>query len=201
MSVYNLPELPYDYSALEPYVSGHVMELHHDKHHNAYVTGANTALDQLEEARDKENFSTINLLSKNYSFNYAGHLNHTAFFANMAPENLGLEIHGELKEAVIQQFGSFETFKKQFSAVAAGVQGSGWAVLVYDKLGKKLVIIQMFDHQANLALNLEPIILLDCWEHAYYLDYKNVRPDYIKAWWHIINWEDAENRFLEALKK
>jgi Fe-Mn family superoxide dismutase len=193
--IYQLPELPYDYSALEPFISGAIMELHHDKHHNAYVTGANQSLEQLEEARAKENFSTVNQLSKNFAFNYAGHVNHSVFWPNMAPKSEDLEPFGNLKAALIEQFGSIELFRQQFFAVAAGVQGSGWAVLVYDALGKKLAIAQLYDHQANLALTLTPIILLDCWEHAYYLDYKNVRADYISAWWNIVNWKDAEDRF------
>jgi Fe-Mn family superoxide dismutase len=197
---YELPELPYDYSALEPYISGFVMELHHDKHHNAYVTGANQALDQLEEARSASEtgvFDKINQLSKNYAFNFAGHVNHSQFWANLAPT--GQEAHGELREAIVQQFGSLEKFRAQFTSVAAGVQGSGWAVLVWDMLAKRLQIVQLFDHQSNLALTLTPILLLDVWEHAYYLDYKNQRPNYIEAWWNVINWEDAEKRFKSVL--
>ncbi|MDR2538760.1 MAG: superoxide dismutase, partial [Bifidobacteriaceae bacterium] len=146
--IYQLPELPYDYSALEPFISGAIMELHHDKHHNAYVTGANQSLEQLEEARAKENFSTVNQLSKNFAFNYAGHVNHSVFWPNMAPQSDNLEPFGNLKDALVDQFGSIELFRKQFFAVAAGVQGSGWAVLVYDALGKKLAIVQLYDHQA-----------------------------------------------------
>ncbi|MDR2748833.1 MAG: superoxide dismutase [Bifidobacteriaceae bacterium] len=193
---YELPELPYDYSDLEPYISGAIMELHHDKHHNAYVAGANQSLEQLEDARQKDDFGKINQLSKNYAFNFAGHVNHSLFWDNMAPT--GQEAHGELLEAIRDQFGSLEIFKKQFSAVAAGVQGAGWAVLVWDALAKRLQIVQLFDHQANLALSLTPILLLDVWEHAYYLDYKNVRGDYINAWWNIINWEDANKRFTKV---
>jgi Fe-Mn family superoxide dismutase len=193
---YELPELPYDYSDLEPYISGAIMELHHDKHHNAYVAGANQSLEQLEDARQKDDFGMINQLSKNYAFNFAGHVNHSVFWDNMAPT--GQEAHGELLEAIKDQFGSLEIFKKQFSAVAAGVQGAGWAVLVWDALAKRLQIVQLFDHQANLALSLTPILLLDVWEHAYYLDYKNVRGDYINAWWNIINWEDANKRFTKV---
>ncbi|MDR3152534.1 MAG: superoxide dismutase [Bifidobacteriaceae bacterium] len=196
---YKLPELPYDYSALEPYISGFIMELHHDKHHNAYVSGANQSLEQISEARQKDDFSKINQLSKNYAFNFAGHVNHSVFWDNMAPT--GQEPIGELAEAIKDQFGSIEIFKKQFSAVAAGVQGSGWAVLVWDSYAKKLNIVQLFDHQANLALSLTPILLLDVWEHAYYLDYKNVRGDYISAWWNIINWQDANQRFAAVASK
>jgi Fe-Mn family superoxide dismutase len=196
---YELPELPYDYSDLEPYISGIIMELHHDKHHNAYVTGANQSIEQLEEAREKDDFGKINQLSKNYAFNFAGHVNHSVFWDNMAPS--GQEAYGELLEAIKDQFGSLEIFKKQFSAVAAGVQGSGWAVLVWDAIAKRLQIVQLFDHQSNLALSLTPILLLDVWEHAYYLDYKNVRGDYINAWWNIINWEDANKRFAAVASR
>ncbi|MDR3116689.1 MAG: superoxide dismutase [Bifidobacteriaceae bacterium] len=196
---YKLPELPYDYSALEPYISGLIMELHHDKHHNAYVSGANQSLEQISEARQKDDFSKINQLSKNYAFNFAGHVNHSVFWDNMAPT--GQEPMGELAEAIKDQFGSIEIFRKQFSAVAAGVQGSGWAVLVWDSYAKKLNIVQLFDHQANLALSLTPILLLDVWEHAYYLDYKNVRGDYISAWWNVINWQDANQRFAAVASK
>jgi Fe-Mn family superoxide dismutase len=199
MREYRLPDLPYDYSDLEPYISGFVMELHHDKHHNAYVTGANQSLEQIAEARDKDDFSKVNQLSKNYAFNFAGHVNHSVFWDNMAPS--GQEPFGELAEAIKDQFGSIEIFKKQFAAVAAGVQGSGWAVLVWDSIAKRLNIVQLFDHQSNLALTLTPIILLDVWEHAYYLDYKNLRGDYISAWWNIINWQDANRRFTSIMKR
>jgi Fe-Mn family superoxide dismutase len=218
---YKLPELPYEYSSLEPLISGKLLELHHTKHHNAYVTGANTALEQIEEARVKEDATKINLLTRNYTFNVAGHVNHSAFWQNMhapekslaagAPGGTAAELGGfqnafggpisELKDAIDAQFGSFEAFKKQFAAAAAGVQGSGWALLVFDALSQKLQILQVHDHQAELALGVIPVVLLDVWEHAYYLDYLNVRADYITAWWALVNWEDANKRYVEALGK
>ncbi|MFD2839281.1 superoxide dismutase [Populibacterium corticicola] len=196
MAVYTLPELSYDYGALEPHISGRIMELHHSKHHNAYVTGANTALEQLEEAREKSDFSAINQIEKNLAFNLGGHVNHTAFWANLSPE--GGEPEGDLAAAIDEQFGSFEAFKKHFAAVAAGVQGSGWAILAWDSVGSRLIIVQLYDQQGNIPLGLTPIVLLDVWEHAYYLDYQNVRADYVTAWWNIVNWKDAGERFARA---
>lgn len=196
MAVYSLPELSYDYGALEPHISGRIMELHHSKHHQAYVTGANTALEQLEEARAKGDFSAINQIEKNLAFNLGGHVNHTAFWANLSPE--GGEPEGDLAAAIDEQFGSLEAFKKHFAAVAAGVQGSGWAILAWDSLGEKLIIVQLYDQQGNIPMGLTPIVLLDVWEHAYYLDYQNVRADYVNAWWNIVNWKDAGERFARA---
>jgi Fe-Mn family superoxide dismutase len=197
MAVYTLPDLTYDYAALEPHISGRIMELHHSKHHQAYVTGANTALEKLEEARDKGDLAAVNLHEKNLAFNLGGHVNHSAFWTNLSPEGGG-EPTGEIASAIAENFGSFEKFKAHFSAVAAGVQGSGWAILAWDSIGQKLIIVQLYDQQSNIALGLVPIVLLDCWEHAYYLDYQNVRADYIAAWWNVINWADAEQRLARA---
>lgn len=196
MAVYTLPELTYDYGALEPHISGKITELHHDKHHAAYVTGANTALEQLAEARDKGDFSTINQVEKNLAFNLGGHVNHSAWWANLSPE--GGEPEGDLLEQLGADFGSVENFKKQFTAVALGVQGSGWSILAWDSIAGKLITVQLYDQQGNLALGLVPIILLDVWEHAYYLDYLNVRADYVKAWWNVVNWKDAAERLARA---
>lgn len=196
MGVYTLPELSYDYSALEPHISARIMELHHSKHHQAYVTGANTALEQLAEAREKSDFTTVNQLEKNLAFNLGGHVNHTAFWANLSPE--GGEPEGDLAAAIDENFGSFEAFKKHFAAVAMGVQGSGWSILAWDSIGSKLVIVQLYDQQGNIPMGLVPIVLLDVWEHAYYLDYVNARADYVAAWWNIVNWKDAAERFARA---
>lgn len=197
MAVYTLPDLSYDYGALEPHISGRIMELHHSKHHQAYVTGANTALEKLEEARDKGDLAAVNLHEKNLAFNLGGHVNHSAFWTNLSPEGGG-EPTGDIAAAIAENFGSFEKFKAHFTAVAAGVQGSGWAILAWDSIGQKLIIVQLYDQQSNIALGLVPIVLLDCWEHAYYLDYQNVRADYISAWWNVINWADAQERLARA---
>jgi len=197
MPVYTLPDLPYDYAALEPHISGKIMELHHDKHHAAYVTGANTALEQLADARDKGDLTWVNQLEKNLAFNLGGHINHSIFWQNMSP-NGGGEPTGALLDQITEDFGSFEKFKKHFAAVAAGVQGSGWAVLAWDAIGQRLVIVQLFDQQGNLPISLTPIVMLDVWEHAYYLDYLNVRADYVAAWWNLVNWADATDRLARA---
>jgi Fe-Mn family superoxide dismutase len=194
---YALPGLPYDYAALEPHISGQIMELHHDKHHQAYVTGANSALDQLAEARASDQLGTVNLLEKNLAFNLAGHVNHSVFWPNMSPDG-GDKPDGELAAAIDEQFGSFDGFRAHFTAAALGVQGSGWAILAWDSLGQQLIIEQLYDHQGNLAAGSVPLLMLDMWEHAFYLQYRNVKADYVKAWWNVANWADVTRRFTNA---
>ncbi|ATH96357.1 superoxide dismutase [Dermabacter jinjuensis] len=200
MAEYTLPDLGYDYAALEPSISGRIMELHHDKHHQTYVNGANQALEQLAEARDKNDFGTINQLQKNLAFNLAGHVNHTIFWENLSPEG-GDKPEGELAQAVEEFFGSFDGLRAQFTAAALGIQGSGWAILAWDSLGEKLIIEQLYDHQGNLAAATVPLLLLDMWEHAFYLDYQNVKADYVKAFWNIVDWADVAERFSRATSK
>lgn len=197
MAAYSLPELPYDYAALEPHISGKIMQLHHDKHHQAYVTGANAAIDQLAEARDSGNLAAVNKLEKDLAFNVGGHVNHTIFWNNMSPEG-GDRPEGELAAAIDEYFGDFEKFQAHFAATAMGVQGSGWAVLAWDSLGQRPNIVQLFDQQGNLPAGTVPLLMLDVWEHAYYLDYLNVRADYVKAFWNIANWQDVAKRFETA---
>jgi Fe-Mn family superoxide dismutase len=198
MAVYSLPDLPYDYGALEPFISGQIMELHHDKHHAAYVTGANTALEQMAEAREKDSFGTINGLEKNLAFHLGGHINHSVFWPNMRPGTDDDKPDGELAAAIDEFFGSWDGFKKQFTANANAIQGSGWSMLVWDTLGQRLNIMQLFDQQGNLPAAQIPIVLLDMWEHAFYLQYRNVKADYVTAWWNVVNWEDATARFNAA---
>ncbi|PJJ63180.1 superoxide dismutase [Compostimonas suwonensis] len=200
MADYTLPELSYDYSALEPSISGQIMELHHSKHHQAYVTGANTALAQLAEARDKGDLTYVNKLEKDLAFNLGGHVNHSIFWTNLSPDG-GDKPTGELESAIADNFGSFDKFQAHFTAAALGVQGSGWAALVWDSIGQKLIIQQFFDQQSNFAAGTVPVLLLDVWEHAYYLDYKNVRADYVKAFWNIANWANVQERFTTAREK
>ncbi|MHB1173070.1 MAG: superoxide dismutase [Lacisediminihabitans sp.] len=200
MAVYTLPELGYDYAALEPSISGTIMELHHSKHHQAYVTGANTALEKLAEARDSGDLANVNKLEKDLAFNLGGHVNHSIFWTNLSP-NGGDKPAGELASAVDDNFGSFDKFVAHFTAAALGVQGSGWAAMVWDSIGQKLLVQQFFDHQSNFAAGTVPVLLLDVWEHAYYLDYKNVRADYVNAFWNIANWENVQRRFQVAREK
>ncbi|ANP72765.1 superoxide dismutase [Cryobacterium arcticum] len=200
MAEYTLPELAYDYSALAPSISGTIMELHHSKHHQAYVTGANTALAQLAEARDSGSLGYVNKLEKDLAFNLGGHVNHSIFWTNMSP-NGGDKPIGELASAIDDFFGSFDKFQAHFAATAMGVQGSGWSVLAWDSIGQRLIIQQFFDQQANFAAGTVPVLMLDVWEHAYYLDYQNVRADYVKAFWNIVDWENVQARFLAAQEK
>jgi len=190
---YTLPELGYDYSALEPHISARIMEFHHSKHHQAYVTGANAALDAMAEARANDNFANLPKLQKDLAFNLGGHVNHSVFFRNLAAD--GGEASGELLAALAEYFGSYEAFTKHFTAAAMGIQGSGWAYLAWDSLGSRMVIGQMYDQQGNLPMGSIPLLMLDMWEHAFYLDYVNVKADYVKAFWNIVNWEDVARRF------
>lgn len=199
MTKYVLPDLSYDYGALEPNISGRIMELHHDKHHLAYVNGANSAIDALAEAREKNDLSMVNKFQKDLAFNLAGHVNHTVFWRNMSPDG-GDKPTGELASAIDNFFGSFDAFRAHFTASALGIQGSGWSILVWDILGQKLLIEQLYDHQGNLAVGSIPLLMLDMWEHAFYLDYQNVKPEYVKAFWNIVNWADVQARFDEASK-
>jgi len=194
---YTLPELPYDYSALAPHISGTIMELHHSKHHQAYVTGANTALEQLAAARSAGDLVNVNKLEKDLAFNLGGHINHSVFWENLSPDGGG-NPEGELEAALADEFGSTDAFRAHFTATALGVQGSGWAVLAWDAVGARPVVFQLFDQQGNAPLGVTPLLQLDVWEHAYYLDYLNVRADYVKAFWEIVNWPDVQRRFLAA---
>lgn len=200
MSKYTLPDLTYDYGSLEPNISGKIMELHHDKHHLAYVNGANTALDLLSEARDKNDLTWVNKLQKDLAFNLAGHVNHTVFWRNLSPEG-GDKPVGELAAAIDEFFGSYDGFRAHFTASALGIQGSGWSILAWDVLGEKLIIEQLYDHQGNLAPASIPLLMLDMWEHAFYLDYQNVKGDYVKAFWNIVSWPDVTARFEAARTK
>jgi superoxide dismutase, Fe-Mn family len=200
MAVYSLPDLPYDYGALEPHIAGQIMELHHSKHHQTYVSGTNTALEQLEEARATNKLDTVNQLQKNLAFNLAGHVNHTVFWNNMSPEG-GDKPDGDLGAAVDEFFGSFDGFRAHYTAAALGIQGSGWSILAWESIGQRLVIEQLYDHQGNLAAGTVPLLMLDMWEHAFYLQYKNVKPDYVAAFWNLVNWPDVAARFEAARTK
>ncbi|AZN29072.1 superoxide dismutase [Flaviflexus salsibiostraticola] len=199
MAQYTLPELDYDYGALEPHISGKIMELHHSKHHNAYVTGANKALENIAAAREAGDFATINQFQRDLTFNLGGHINHSIFWKNLSP-NGGGQPEGELLEAIKDAFGSFDNFVSQFTAVATGIQGSGWSVLAYDSVAGKLTTFQLYDQANNVPVGTLPILMLDMWEHAFYLDYLNVKADYVKAFWNLVNWQDVAARLEDATK-
>ncbi|MBN4927425.1 superoxide dismutase [Hoyosella rhizosphaerae] len=198
MAVYTLPELPYDYSALEPHISAQIMELHHSKHHQAYVTGANTALEKLAELRDSDALApVVNLHEKNLAFHLGGHTNHSVFWNNLSPDG-GDKPEGELAAAIDEYFGSFDKFRAHFNANANAIQGSGWSILAYDTIGQRPLIVQLYDQQGNIPIGLVPLLMLDMWEHAFYLQYKNVKGDYVNAFWNIVNWNDVAARFDRA---
>jgi Fe-Mn family superoxide dismutase len=194
VATYQLPDLPYDYSALEPYISGRIMELHHDKHHGAYVKGANETLEKLDEARNKDDFSSLGKLEKSLAFNLSGHVLHSVFWRNLAAKKGGRP-EGELGEAIRNDFGSFEKFKKQMTTAASTILGSGWAALTWEPVSQRLLTTQIYDHQSNLAQGGLPIMVLDAWEHAYYLQYQNKKVDFFEAVWSVWNWEDVAERF------
>ena len=191
---YTLPDLPYDFGALEPHYSAEILELHHDKHHAAYVTGANTTLEKLEKARAANDFDSIVGLEKTLAFNVSGHVLHSLFWKNLSPDG-GDKPEGELASAIDEFFGSFDGFKAQMTSATTTVQGSGWGALAWEPLGQRLVIEQVYDHQGNIGNGSAPIFVLDAWEHAFYLQYKNVKADYVEAIWNIVNWADVAERF------
>ena len=197
MPVYTLPELTYDYAALAPHISARIMELHHSKHHAAYVAGANAALEQMEEARATNSFGAINKLEKDLAFHLGGHINHSIFGTNLSPTAADRP-SGEIASAIDEFFGSFDAFKAHFSAASLGIQGSGWGILSWDPVGARLIVQQLFDQQANTAQGTVPILQLDMWEHAFYLDYQNVKADYVTAFWNIVNWDNVALRFAAA---
>ncbi|MGH9013182.1 MAG: superoxide dismutase [Acidimicrobiia bacterium] len=197
MPDYTLPDLPYDYGALEPHYSAEILELHHDKHHAAYVKGANAALDKLGEARETGEFDTINQLQKNLAFNLSGHVLHSLFWQNMSPDG-GDKPDGDLAAAIDASFGAFEGFRGQLSEAALNVQGSGWGALTWEPLGQRLIVEQVYDHQSNVGQGAPPLLVLDMWEHAYYLQFKNVKADWVDAFWNIVNWPDVAERFENA---
>jgi Fe-Mn family superoxide dismutase len=199
MGTYALPDLPYDYAALEPAITGQILELHHAKHHAAYVKGANDTLEQLAEVREKDQITPTGLvgLEKTFAFNLSGHVLHSIFWQNLSPDG-GDRPDGALADAIDENFGGFEQFKKQLTTATASVQGSGWGVLAWEPLGKRLIVEQVYDHHGNVGQGSTPLLVFDAWEHAYYLQYKNVRPDYVTKLWDLVNWEDVSTRYTAA---
>ena len=197
MAVYTLPDLDYDFGALEPHVSADIMQLHHGKHHKAYVDNANATLDKLAAAREKADFAAIAALERALAFNVSGHVMHSVFWKNMTPKGGGRPA-GELASAIDAHFGSFEAFQKQLSESAATIMGSGWAALSWEPLSQKLQVNQIYDHQSNFNVGSMPIMVIDGWEHAWYLQYKNVKAEFFKALWNIWNWDDISKRYAAA---
>jgi Fe-Mn family superoxide dismutase len=199
MGQYQLPDLPYDYSALEAAMTGEILELHHSKHHAAYVKGANDTLEQLAEARSKDQVgpAVVVGLHKTLAFNVSGHVLHSLFWNNLSPDGGG-HPEGALGDAIAEHFGGFDALRKQLTAATTAVQGSGWGVLAWEPLGRRLIVEQVYDHHGNVGQGSTPLLVFDAWEHAYYLQYKNVRPDYVAKLWDVVNWADVTNRYVKA---
>lgn len=194
---HRLPPLPYAYNALEPYIDEETMRLHHDKHHKSYVDGLNKAEIEMQKARRTNNFDLIKHWEREAAFNGAGHYLHTIFWHIMSP-NGGGQPRGNLLQAINQSFGSFHQFKKHFSEASNKVEGGGWAILVWSPRARRLEILQAEKHQNLSQWDVIPLLVLDVWEHAYYLKYKNDRKKYIDNWWNIVNWSEVNKRFNEA---
>jgi superoxide dismutase, Fe-Mn family len=200
IKTFTLPELPYDYNALAPYISEQQIKLHHDKHHQAYVNGANAIFEKLDKARNENLDVDMKAMLKELSFNVGGHLLHTTFWENMAPAGTGGgKPSGAVADMIDMGFGSFERFKKEFTMAAISTEGSGWAALaIHPCIGRPL-IMQIEKHNVNVYTTFNILMVLDVWEHAYYLDYKNERPKFVEAFWNIVNW-DKVNKNLSLFK-
>lgn len=198
---YQLPDLPYDFNALEPVISAEIMELHYTKHHKGYVTKLNEALEKYHEAEAKREVAEMIALQHAIKFNGGGHVNHSIFWTILASPKSGGggEPGGDLAKMIARDFGSFDGFKEKFNPAASGVQGSGWGWLGYCKVDKKLMIKTCANQDPLSTKGLVPLMGVDVWEHAYYLQYKNVRPDYVKAMWQVFNWKAIEERFKKAM--
>lgn len=195
---HTLPDLPYDYNALEPYISADIMKLHHQKHHQTYVNNLNAAEEQLAEAMQKDNINQIIKLQPVLKFNGGGHINHSIFWEVLSP-NGGGEPSGDLKHVITRDFGSFDRMKEELTNATVAVQGSGWGWLGYNPTSCRLRIAALPNQDPlQPTTGLIPLFGIDVWEHAYYLQYKNVRPDYIKAIWNIVNWNAVSKRLAEA---
>ncbi len=193
MSKHELPELPYSYNALEPYYDEQTVRLHHDAHHKAYVDGLNNAEMKLAEAREKGDFSLVKHWERELAFHGSGHLLHALFWESMKPGGGG-PATGKIAELIERDFGSYDNFKKQFSAAAVAVEGSGWALLCCSPAFGKLEILTAEKHQNLTQWGVVPILALDVWEHAYYLKYQNKRAAFVEAWWNLVNWDGVNSR-------
>jgi Fe-Mn family superoxide dismutase len=196
--VYQLPKLGYDFDALEPAYSADLLELHYSKHHQAYVDGANQVLKDLADARRAKKFAHLNQLQKNLAFNLSGHHLHALFWRNLAPGN-SKGPSAALSSQIKKDFGTQEAMESQFSAAGASIQGSGWAALSWEPMAQQLVIEQIHDHQDNGVCGATPLLVMDMWEHAFYLQYRNEKKRWIKAFWSLVNWTSV-NEGLKSVK-
>jgi superoxide dismutase, Fe-Mn family len=200
---YEIPPLPYDFGALEPIISAEIMNLHYTKHHQTYVNNLNKALEQYAHAQQKEDLASMVSLLSAIKFNGGGNINHSIFWTNLSPKKKegGIPPEGPFGQAINQEFGSLQNLIDQLSAKAVAIQGSGWGWLGYDKTHRRLELATC-ENQDPLAIKgLIPLLGIDVWEHAYYLQYKNARADYVKAIWNVINWKDVAERYEKAKAK
>ena len=196
---YVLPELPYGYRDLEPHISEEQLRIHHQKHHQGYVNGANTILQKLEKARKDGTDLDVKSTLKELSFNIGGHILHSLFWSNLAPAGKGGgKPGGVLGDAIEREFGSFERFKREFSQAAVSVEGSGWAALSFCRQTNRPIIMQIEKHNTNVYPMFRILMVLDVWEHAYYLDYKNERAKFVDAFWNIVNWDEVNKRLAAS---
>jgi Fe-Mn family superoxide dismutase len=194
-----LPELPYSYDALEPNIDAQTMKLHHSIHHNGYVKGLNKAMAKLSEARDTGDVSLVKHWSRELAFHGSGHFLHTIFWMNMSPDGGGKPT-GELAAKIDKDFGSFDKFKAHFAAASKSVEASGWGILGYHPIADKLMIAQAEKHQNITVQGIVPLLVIDVWEHAYYLKYQNKRGDYVENFFNVINWKDVASRLKAAME-
>lgn len=198
---YSLPKLPYGYKDLEPYISEEQLTLHHDKHHQAYVTGANAILEKFDKAHKEGGDLDLKAALKELSFNIGGHILHSLFWENLAPKDKGGDKPtGILANAIDKEFGGFERFQKEFTQAAVSAEGSGWAALSFCLQTNRPIIMQIEKHNVNVYPMFRILMVLDVWEHAYYLDYKNLRAKFVEAFWNIVNWKEVNNRLVSLLK-
>lgn len=195
---YTLPELPYPYDALEPHIDAQTLRLHHDMHHAGYVKGANAAAAALKAARESGDLKLVDYHTKNLSFHLSGHLLHALFWKTMAPVGKTGSPSAALTKAINDAFGSLDKLKSQMSTTAATVQGSGWAVLGWCRTSGSLTLLQCENHEKKAVWDVTPLLVVDVWEHAYYLKYQNRRPDFIAAWWNLVNWNEVSSLFEKA---
>jgi Fe-Mn family superoxide dismutase len=197
MDVYTLPDLPFDPGALEPHLSARILELHHDRHHAAYVKAANETLEQLQERRANGDFEATSPLERKLAFNVSGHVLHSVLWTNLSPDGGG-EPTGTLRAEIDDSFGGFDGFRKQMTQAAATIPGSGWALASWEPMAGRLQVQQVHDHQGEHGQGTVPLLAIDAWEHAYYLQYENRKPDYLEAIWNVVSWPDVQRRYEAA---
>jgi len=197
--LYALPPLQYKYDAFEPALSAEIVDLHYNAHHAAYVKGANKAIDDLAEARSTSRFDMIGQLERNLSFNFSGHVLHSLLWRNLSPTGGG-KPEGELAEAIEKYFGSFAAFKAQITAVCQSLQGSGWGALCWDPLGQQLIVQEIHDHHNNICSGSMPILVIDMWEHAYYLQFQQEKAKWVDTFWELVDWKDVARRYATVQK-